>query len=306
MITTNLNSKLKRNISFHSSIFIGKNAIVFWMADLWQFKKYDKIAFYTTKNILIIFIVNLFLHVGYTWTLLNMDIKSYEQLAITSQCFLMLAISVGLQCMGTYLVNDLHVNYVLVVVLNILVFYEIYNVSSTSKKLGPISYKNITRFTSNAFLIDAWNKRKCLKTIRIGLIGFVFVYVAKTSLKSIMKNVCNNIIKINKYEMFTDFIVNIISVTLVLFLSINLDKESKTHRICIFILLWILIFLDIAGAYFEYTKNHIISTEYDFIHIFRVFFVIHAFFIAVKEYRTLGKGLKELERIHVNKTINKF
>lgn len=87
MITTNLNSKLKRNISFHSSIFIGKNAIVFWMADLWQFKKYDKIAFYTTKNILIIFIVNLFLHVGYTWTLLNMDIKSYEQLAITSQCF---------------------------------------------------------------------------------------------------------------------------------------------------------------------------------------------------------------------------
>ncbi|OQS55099.1 hypothetical protein EHP00_310 [Ecytonucleospora hepatopenaei] len=299
---------------FHIILLIFKNTANAILANTQQFEKYNKIKIIVLRNIFTIFNINIFLTIGYLWSLNSLNIVGYKLINITGKWLLMLGIVYGFQLLCIYIQNKLYVNYFILSILLFIVALEITVVAKTTKLLGPMSLKNITKYTSDVKIIIAWEKRMKIETLRIIFLGFIsslffknlLLYLTSAVEPSSYSHMCH-IFK-SKLNITCKLFSFIISILIVFMLSIRLNNENKKQRKIIISLIFILIVFSIISTISYMVIHSPICFDYDFYDIFWMFFVINALFDMKDEYKTLGSGLLEVYNIKRNKIrdVNKF
>lgn len=300
------------SILFHGLIFLSKNLIVFILINPIEVlssipdKKNDILI-----QVLPVFVINLIIIVGFLEALLEMNIIKYKNSIITAVLLYSAAAANCFQILFFYQKNNLFINWMLVIYIGFISLFEFILTIKIIKILEPVSLKLITAISTDTVILNAYLKRKLVKSLRLGILALLlkrclyFLTLPSEDLGNIFVKslLAKHFLVIS---MILNMIILISGVVILLLLSINLDNESLSQRYCILVFIGlsmccnIILFID-----------KVISSKFNFptinlSHFFMLIYYGYAFIVVMMEMRTLNVGLKAFHTRQPNIMLHKL
>lgn len=305
-------TELGISILFHGLIFLSKNLIVFILVNPLEVlstipnKKNDILI-----QILPVFVINLVIVIGFFEALLEMNIIKYKNSIITAFLLYSVAATNSIQILFFYYTNDLFINWILTVTILVISLFEFILTIKIIKILEPVSLKLITAISTDTVILNAYLKRKLVKSLRLGILALLlkrclyFLSLISEDVKSIFVKslLAKHFIAIS---MTLNATILISGFVILLLLSINLDEELLIQRYCILIFIGlsmscnIILFIDkiISSEFHLFTIN--------LSHFFMLIYYGYAFVVVTMEMKTLNVGLKAFYTKQPNMILQKL
>ena len=268
---------------------------------------HDKQTIVGTK-LLVLFLTNLFLYTGFTWSLVNKCHISYRIMFITSLgLVLMRVINICQLFIKSNKINC-PANIIICSILFLVIIGEFIFEFKFRNIISRISTENILKITSDYILVNCYYKRRKIVGFKLVICIFLFLsffeqmYISLANVEALDK-FCGQNGTFDEYSMLVS--TGILSILILVLLTISFSEERKLQRILAMICICVVILIDLFHIFTNVFFDTLKFVDTNFIIPFRVLYFLYGLTVCIKEYNILGLGLKEY-RLKINAKNKRF
>lgn len=304
--------ELELAIFWHWGIFFIKNICILVSTNLENLEDYLELNHAVALKLISIFLVNLFLFYGVFYSLIKLDIVSYQSIILSSVILYCKEIFICFQVIYIYYQEQLIILWPLVILVSIVSLAELISTYKIVRVLGPISLTSAIEISNDSIIVNSYMKRNLLKSTIMGPLLFISDYIFQMLLWNVL-DIPKSKYYHELYILFLNYnypilifeLICLISyVCMFLLLYFNLDNESLFQR-------HMLLLATIASVSSNFicfvgivAINDLTMLNFNVKWISNMIYGLYMVCIIIIEMNSIGNGLKEvLKNINNHSTI---
>lgn len=292
--------ELELVVLWHWGIFFIKNIGILISVNLSNLEDYLELNHAIALKLVSVFLVNLFLFYGIFYSLIKLDIVSYQSIVLSSIILYCKEAFIYLQVIYIYYKEELTIVWPFVILVSIISLTEFISTYKIVQILGPISLTSAIEISNDSVIVNAYMKRNLLRSTMMGPLLFISDYIFQMLLWNVL-DIPESKYYSELYILFLNYNYPILMFELIclfcygcmfLLLYFNLDNESLFQR---HMLLFVTIgsissnFICLVGII---AINDLTMLNFNVKWISNIIYGLYMIYIIIIETNSIGNGLK--------------